>query len=57
MIAGWIWRNVSARSKRIENGGLWQKAVIRLLSLEGLVLDEVVLPLGFQEITLDVTGF
>jgi hypothetical protein len=37
--------------------GLREQAVIRLLALDGSVLDEVVMPMGFDEIDIDVSRF
>jgi hypothetical protein len=37
--------------------GLHEQAVIRLLALDGRVLDEVIMPMGFEEIDFDVSQF
>lgn len=42
---------------RCMSDGLHEKSVIRLLTLDGKVMDEVIMPMGFQEIGFDVSRF
>ena len=40
-----------------KNDGIHEKGVIRLLALDGKVMDEVIMPVGFQEINFDVSRY
>lgn len=42
---------------RCRDHGMSAKAVLRLLRLDGSVLDEIVLPLGFEKVEFDVSRF
>lgn len=42
---------------KCKESGLHEKSVLRLLALDGKVMDEVIMPMGFQEIGFDVSRF